>query len=32
MIFDDRFVLTGAQDLGVYLDVLKRLGARPKAG
>lgn len=27
MIFDDRFVLTGAQDLQVYVDVLTRLGA-----
>ncbi len=28
MIFDDRFMLPGAQDYGVYVDVLKRLGAR----
>jgi predicted DsbA family dithiol-disulfide isomerase len=30
MIFDDRFVLTGAQDLAVYQDVLRRLGAEPR--
>lgn len=30
MIFDDRFVLTGAQDLDVYINVLERLGARRK--
>lgn len=27
MIFDDRLVLTGAQDYNVYQDVLRRLGA-----
>ncbi len=27
MIFDDRFVMTGAQDYLVYQDILKRLGA-----
>lgn len=27
MIFDDRMVMTGAQDLNVYQDVLTRLGA-----
>jgi predicted DsbA family dithiol-disulfide isomerase len=30
IIFDDRFVLTGAQDANVYADVLKRLGAAPR--
>lgn len=30
MIFDDRFVLTGAQDPNVYADVLQRLGAAPR--
>ncbi|MCK9520717.1 MAG: DsbA family protein [Dehalococcoidia bacterium] len=30
MIFDDRFVLTGAQDLNVYINVLERLGAKRK--
>jgi predicted DsbA family dithiol-disulfide isomerase len=30
MIFDDRFVLSGAQDTVVYADVLKRLGAEPR--
>jgi predicted DsbA family dithiol-disulfide isomerase len=30
MIFDDRFVLSGAQDLDVYVNVLERLGARRK--
>jgi predicted DsbA family dithiol-disulfide isomerase len=30
MIFDDRFVLSGAQDAAVYADVLKRLGAEPR--
>ncbi|MCC6381955.1 MAG: DsbA family oxidoreductase [Dehalococcoidia bacterium] len=30
MVFDDRFVLTGAQDLNVYVDVLTRMGAKRK--
>ncbi len=30
MIFDDRLVLTGAQDYNVYQDILKRLGAIPR--
>ena len=30
IIFDDRMVITGAQDLLVYQDVLRRLGARPR--
>jgi len=30
MIFDDRFVLTGAQDYDVYNDILRRLGASPR--
>ncbi|MCC7365314.1 MAG: DsbA family oxidoreductase [Dehalococcoidia bacterium] len=30
MVFDDRFVLTGAQDLNVYVDVLTRMGAQRK--
>ncbi|MFN0093777.1 MAG: DsbA family protein [Dehalococcoidia bacterium] len=30
MIFDDRFLLTGAQDLQVYQDVLRRMGAEPR--
>ena len=30
MIFDDRVVLTGAQDYNVYQDILKRLGATPR--
>jgi predicted DsbA family dithiol-disulfide isomerase len=30
MIFDDRFVLSGAQDYNVYVDVLARLGAEPR--
>jgi predicted DsbA family dithiol-disulfide isomerase len=30
MIFDDRMLLTGAQDYNVYADVLERLGARPR--
>lgn len=30
MIFDDRFVLSGAQDYNVYVDVLERLGAGPR--
>lgn len=30
IIFDDRFVVTGAQDLAVYEDVLTRLGAEPR--
>ena len=29
IIFDDRMVITGAQDLNVYVDVLTRLGAAP---
>jgi hypothetical protein len=31
MIFDDRLVITGAQDMLVYQDALRRLGARPLA-
>lgn len=27
MVFDDRFIISGAQDLDVYLDVLRRMGA-----
>lgn len=30
MIFDDRFVLTGAQDMDTYRSVLERLGAIPR--
>lgn len=30
MVFDDRFVVQGAQDLNVYVDVLTRLGAPRK--
>ena len=30
VIFDDRMVVTGAQDLLVYQDVLRRLGAKPR--
>jgi predicted DsbA family dithiol-disulfide isomerase len=30
MIFDDRFVLTGAQDIDTYRSVLERLGAVPR--
>jgi predicted DsbA family dithiol-disulfide isomerase len=30
MIFDDRFVLTGAQDIETYRSVLERLGAVPR--
>lgn len=30
MIFDERMVITGAQDLNVYTDVLTRLGAQPR--
>ena len=30
IIFDDRMVVTGAQDLLVYQDVLRRLGAKPR--
>ncbi|MEX0781066.1 MAG: DsbA family protein [Dehalococcoidia bacterium] len=30
MIFDDRFVLTGAQDIETYRSVLERLGAIPR--
>jgi predicted DsbA family dithiol-disulfide isomerase len=30
MIFDDRFVVTGAQDYAVYKDALERLGAVPR--
>jgi predicted DsbA family dithiol-disulfide isomerase len=30
MIFDDRFVLTGAQDIETYRSVLERLGAAPR--
>jgi predicted DsbA family dithiol-disulfide isomerase len=30
IIFDDRMIVTGAQDLLVYQDVLRRLGARPR--
>lgn len=30
MIFDDRMLVTGAQDEAVYRDVLQRLGATPK--
>lgn len=30
MIFDDRFVLSGAQELDVYINVLERLGAKRK--
>ena len=30
MIFDDRFVLTGAQDYNVYKDILERMGAVPR--
>ncbi|MCC6382715.1 MAG: DsbA family protein [Dehalococcoidia bacterium] len=32
MIFDDRFAVIGAQDLAVYVDVLTRLGAKPREG
>lgn len=30
IIFDDRVVITGAQDLLVYQDILRRLGAKPR--
>lgn len=30
VIIDDRFVITGAQDLNVYTDALRRLGAAPR--
>jgi predicted DsbA family dithiol-disulfide isomerase len=30
MIFDDRFLVTGAQELNVYVDALTRLGAKRK--
>lgn len=30
IIFDDRAVITGAQDLLVYQDLLRRLGAKPR--
>lgn len=30
IVFDDRFVLSGAQDYNVYTDVLTRLGAYPR--
>lgn len=31
-IVDDRFAVVGAQDLAVYVDVLTRLGAKPREG